>query len=625
MACSKKRKVDSENRAFNQEWTDSFMFILPTGSSKPVCLICSETVAIIKSGNVKRHYETKHKSFDQTYPLKSVLRAQKINDLKAQYDRSSRILTHSFTAQQRANECSLKVAWILGQHKKPFTDAGVVKECMSAVAETLLEGKQKEDMCVKIKQIPMSASSATKKTEILTQDVLAQLQLDEAIHKAPCIGLAVDESTDVSDNAQLLVFVRFFNIDKEKFCEDLLGVTPLQTSTRGEDIYLAIKEMLKKRAIEMKQVVSITTDGAPAMVGRERGAVARLKEDNPQLISYHCIIHQSVLCSTLSDEYAEVMNTMMRMINFLRASSSHQHRMLREFLREVDANADDLLLHNNVRWLSKGRVLERFWSIRGEIAAFLAQLKSQKATPFSLFLEDDKKMDIVAFLVDITSHLNELNLKLQGKDNSVCDLMTAVRSFQRKLALFREDLQGDCAHFPTVKEQVQGEREVSSFVDFVDKLIVNFSKRFDSFSLGQQLTLFIQNPFLITDVREFSKEVTLLFKWADAGPLQMQLVDLQADVALKEHFGKSDPATFWLQMVSETAFPGLRKVALYIFTMFGSTYNCEAAFSTMNIIKSKYRSRLTNEHLHMCMRMALTPFQPRFKMLAGQARAHFSH
>lgn len=623
MACSKKRKVDSENRAFNQEWTDSYMFILPTGSSKPVCLICSETVAIIKSGNVKRHYETKHKSFDQTYPLKSALRAQKINDLKAQYDRSSRILTHSFTAQQRANECSLKVAWILGKHKKPFTDGGVVKECMSAVAETLFEGKQKDDMCVKIKQIPMSASSATKKTEILTHDVLAQL--DEAIHKAPCIGLAVDEFTDVSDNAQLLVFVRFFNKDKEEFCEDLLGVTPLQTSTRGEVIYLAIKEMLKKRAIELKQVVSITTDGAPAMVGRERGAVARMKDDNPQLISYHCIIHQSVLCSTLSDEYAEVMNTMMRMINFLRASSSHQHRMLREFLREVDANADDLLLHNNVRWLSKGRVLERFWSIRGEIAAFLAQLKNQKATTFSIFLEDDKKMDIVAFLVDITSHLNELNLKLQGKDNSVCDLMTAVRSFQRKLVLFREDLLADCAHFPTVKEQVQGERDVSSFVDFLDKLIVNFSMRFDSFSLGQQLTLFIQNPFLITDVREFSKEVTLLFKWENAGPLQMQLIDLQADVALKENFGKTDPTTFWLQMVPETAFPGLRKVALYILTMFGSTYNCEAAFSTMNIIKSKYRSRLTNEHLHMCLRMALTPFQPRFKILAGQPRAHFSH
>ncbi|KAM4607922.1 SCAN domain-containing protein 3-like [Polymixia lowei] len=458
---------------------------------------------------------------------------------------------------------------------------------------------------------------------MLTQDVLAQL--DEAIHQAPCLGLAIDESTDVSDNAQLLIYVRFFNKDKKVFCEDLLGVTPLQTSTRGEDIYLAIKEMLIKRGIEPKQVVSVTTDGAPAMIGREKGAVARMKEDNPELISYHCIIHQSVLCSTLSDEYAEVMNTMMKIINFLRASSSYQHRMLREFLREVDAIADDLLLHNNVRWLSKGTVLKRFWSIRREIAAFLAEQKSQKATQFSLFLKDEKKMDNVAFLVDITSHLNELNLKLQGKNNSICELMTAVRSFQRKLEVFKDDLQGECAHFPAVQEQVQRQRDVSSFVGFVDKLIVNFSKRFDSFSFGQQLTMFIQNPFLITDVRGFSKEVTQHFKWANAGPLQMQLVDLQAEVALKEQFERTDPATFWLQMVSETAFPGLRKVALYILTMFGSTYSCEAAFSTMNIIKTKYRSRLTNEHLHMCMRMALTPFQPRFKILAGQARAQFSH
>eukprot|EP00064_Thunnus_orientalis_P023522 superscaffoldBa00008979_g23768 len=71
-----------------------------------------------------------------------------------------------------------------------------------------------------------------------------------------------------------------------------------KTSTRGEDIYLAIKEMLTKRGVEPKSVVSITTDGAPPMIGREKGAVARLKEDNPELISYHCIVHQSVLCAS---------------------------------------------------------------------------------------------------------------------------------------------------------------------------------------------------------------------------------------------------------------------------------------------------------------------------------------
>ncbi len=103
------------------------MFILPTGSTKPVCLICSETVALIKSGNVKRHYETKYKGYEQTYPLKSEGRSQKISSLRAQYEQSIRILSHTFTAQQRAHECSLRVAWILGQHKKPFTDEGLSK------------------------------------------------------------------------------------------------------------------------------------------------------------------------------------------------------------------------------------------------------------------------------------------------------------------------------------------------------------------------------------------------------------------------------------------------------------------------------------------------------------------
>lgn len=623
MACSKRRKVDAENRCFKEEWTEKFLFILPASSSKPVCLICSESVALIKSGNVKRHYESKHSSFEQSYPLKSELRARKITELQAQYDRSTRLITHTFTAQQRANECSLKVSWILGQHKKTFSDGTVVKECLNAVAETLFEGKQKDDMCEKIKQIPMSASTATRKSEILADDVLAQL--DAAIQSAPCISLAIDESTDVTDNAQLLVYVRFCNKDKKEICEDLLGVTPLETHTRGEDIYAAIKEMLRKRGIDLKQVVSVTTDGAPAMMGKERGAVSRMKEDNPDLLAYHCLIHQTVLCATLSQHFAEVMNTVMKLINFLRASSSLQHRLLREFLADVEANANDLLLHNNVRWLSKGNALGRFWSVREEIAAFLEQVKSQTATQFSLFLQDEHKMNMVAFLVDITSHLNELNVKLQGQNNTVADLMTAIRSFQRKLDIFKEDLEGGCEHFPKLQEQIQGERDVSPYVDFIDKLIGNFSKRFNSSSLGQQLLLLIQNPFLIREVRGFSKEVTQTFKWAHAGSLQLELIDLQGNAPLREHFEATDPATFWLQTVSESVFPGLTKVALHTLTMFGSTYSCESAFSTMNIIKNKNRSRLTNEHLHVCMRMALTPFQPRFKSLAGQSHAHFSH
>lgn len=43
-----------------------------------------------------------------------------------------------------------------------------------------------------------------------------------------------------------------------------------------------------------------------------------------------------------------------------------------------------------------------------------------------------------------------------------------------------------CAHFPSVQDQV-----------------------FHSFSVGQQVIMFIQNPFLLTDLLGSSKEVTL--------------------------------------------------------------------------------------------------------------------
>lgn len=182
------------------------------------------------------------------------------------------------------------------------------------------------------------------------------------------------------------------------------------------------------------------------MMGREKGLVQRLKLLHPQLISYHCIIHQSILCASLGEIYAEIMNTMMKLANFLRASSALQHRLLKLFLTEVNAEFDDLLLHNNIRWLSKGKVLERFWAIRNELQLFLSQQKSAKAKLFMDFLQNPEKMEAVAFLTDMTSHMNDLNLKLQGKGYTVYELMSAVRAFQRKLQVFKSDLQVCCCH-----------------------------------------------------------------------------------------------------------------------------------------------------------------------------------
>lgn len=86
-------------------------------------------------------------------------------------------------------------------------------------------------------------------------------------------------------------------------------------------------QMLNERGIEINTVASIATDGASAMIGKEKGAVQHLKEHHPDLLSYHCIIHQSGLGESLGKEYSDVMENIMRFVNYLRASSALQYRL----------------------------------------------------------------------------------------------------------------------------------------------------------------------------------------------------------------------------------------------------------------------------------------------------------
>ena len=86
MACSKftaKRKVDGENRQFKKEWTEKCAFILPPTSTRPMCLICQETIAVMKISNLKRHYEAKYRNFEETFPLNSEVRTTKFYTLKS--------------------------------------------------------------------------------------------------------------------------------------------------------------------------------------------------------------------------------------------------------------------------------------------------------------------------------------------------------------------------------------------------------------------------------------------------------------------------------------------------------------------------------------------------------------
>ena len=77
-------------------------------------------------------------------------------------------------------------------------------------------------------------------------------------------------------------------------------------------------------------------------------------------------------------------------------------RQFQQLLLEVDSQYSDLLYFCEVRWLSRGMMLERFFELLNEINIFLEMKKINYPE-----LQDPVWIGILAFLVDITAHLND--------------------------------------------------------------------------------------------------------------------------------------------------------------------------------------------------------------------------
>lgn len=232
-----------------------------------------------------------------------------------------------------------------------------------------------------------------RRVECLASDVFETL-LDK-LRKAEVVSLAMDELTDNSDIAQLCLYVRFF--DGECFREDLLGLIPMEGHTTGEILFTKITSFFEENNLDLVHINMLVTDGAPSMAGKDQGLAARMTAVTPQLRSLHCLIHQSLLCAKLSGELKQTMDSVMEIINFIRCTSSLQHRLFRKLLKDMSAEYKDLLIHNDIRWLSKANALKRFSELREEILVFLRASNLKKSSKFLSLMEDDDLMPLFAF------------------------------------------------------------------------------------------------------------------------------------------------------------------------------------------------------------------------------------
>ncbi|CAB1334993.1 unnamed protein product [Coregonus sp. 'balchen'] len=123
------------------------------------------------------------------------------------------------------------------------------------------------------------------------------------------------------------------------------------------------------------------------------------------------------------------------------------------------------------------------------------------------------------------SHLNHLNLRLQGKNHTVADMYEAIEAFRSKLHLLERDIHGRKLHFPRLREHCEKNKmqEDPAMKDFVSRLAENFKERFESSpKLSADILLFVRQPFSVSADGQWTAEAKKLVPSIDEAALQME-------------------------------------------------------------------------------------------------------
>ena len=304
------------------------------------------------------------------------------------------------------------VAQRIAKCKKAHT---IAEKLILPAAVDMCEAMLGTEAANNLKSVPLSNDTVRRRIDDLSAEILSQL-LDR-LRSSDHFSIQLDESTDIASAAQLIALVRY--PWEGAILEDFLFCKEVPGRATGEEIFRLLDELIHEAGMSWRKCVAVCTDGAAAMTGRKSGVIARIKAVNPNVKSVHCMLHWQALASKgMEPDLHSVLNTAVAAVHFVK-SREMQSRLFGQLCREMDAGHDTLLYHSEVRWLSRGKVLQRVFELRREVSEFL---RTDVANFFSYIAK-------LAYLVDVFSVLNSLNLSVQGRYASILEVSDKITAF----------------------------------------------------------------------------------------------------------------------------------------------------------------------------------------------------
>lgn len=593
---NKSDKTIEPSKAKKRKYQDEFLkygFVTSENDpSLPLCLICAKTLSneSMNPSKLVRHLELNH-------PEQKNNPVSYFETLRSNLQSQSKKLRKFVTSSDQAQMASYLIAQLIAKKKKPHAEAEeIILPALRIAAECMLTN----DAVEKFNNIPLSSKTIARRIQDMSDDI--ELQLNECfddLEKKWAIQL--DESTDISNKAQLLSFLRFVRggkiVNEYFFCQEL------EQTTTGEDIFKLVDKNIEKKNLKWVNCDSVCTDGAPAMLGRKKGFIAHVLKKNSNVKIVHCMIHREVLVSkAVPTILKETLNEVVSVVNYIKANALRS-RIFAALCEAMDSDYKTLLYHTEVRWLSKGKVLNRFVFMKVEIISFIDTEEAE----FS-FLKNEIWWLRVSFLSDIFDKLNQVNLQLQGAHENFITISSKLKGFEEKLRFWNSKVsKSNFGSFPTVDSNPSKLQIKQEIEETLKSLSESFLKYFPNLEICEME--WVVNPFMECEANKLEEE------------LEENLIDLKNDLVFKQVFAEKELSEFWISLSNK--FPRLSSKAIELLMPFGSSYLCEHGFSALTEMKSKKRERL--QMVDQEMRVCLSKTEPRINLICKEKQSHNSH
>ena len=133
-------------------------------------------------------------------------------------------------------------------------------------------------------------------------------------------SMQLDESTDITNNTQLLVYTRYTtqNYDAET---ELLMSKELSSTTKGKDAFEVLYNFFKQNELDWKKLIGCTTDRASSMLERKSGCTTYVETVSSNATIVHCFIHKFALCAKiLPEKMLLCLKRVIKLVNFVKTS-----------------------------------------------------------------------------------------------------------------------------------------------------------------------------------------------------------------------------------------------------------------------------------------------------------------